>query len=370
MDINSPWLYPLIFLFACSFVGTFLWWHARTPASERRPAAAPTAPARAASPARPAVVDRPRSEAPLEPTTTSLPTYSWPMLLDTLAKRPHIGIAGPSRQGKSVLSMALTYLRAVDGHQLVILNSHARPNDYGGLPQVYDYPAINRVMKALLAELGRRKAAAATGADSFDPITVVLEEAPDVMSKVHGEDGSAAKPKVPVAQRFVGEMLRQAAKYRMHLILVTQTTLVKPLGIEGDSEALDNLLWIAIGDRALEKMKSPVVAPWPAAIEWNCQWFWCDREPAWMLSTRPIDTARLWRVPDSMGDAVGDSPLGTMGTSDESLIDEATLTDVILITKLILAGKSGNEIIDSLGGKRTRRLSQIRQVKQVLDLGA
>ncbi|WP_110513211.1 hypothetical protein [Herpetosiphon llansteffanensis] len=369
MDINSPWLYPLIFLFACSFVGTFLWWHARTPASERRPAAVPAA-SRSAGATRAVVVARPIVDEPVEPDVAHLPTYSWPMLLDTLAKRPHIGIAGPSRQGKSVLSMALTYLRALEGHQLVILNSHARPNDYGGLPQVYDYPAINRVMKALLAELGRRKAAAATGVETFDPITVVLEEAPDVMSKVHGEDGSAAKPKVPVAQRFVGEMLRQAAKYRMHLILVTQTTLVKPLGIEGDSEALDNLLWIAIGDRALEKMKSPLLAPWPAAIEWNCQWFWCDREPAWMLSTRPIDPRRLWQVPNSVVDSTGDSPLGTMGTSDESQIDDATLTDVILITKLVLAGKSGNEIIDSLGGKRTRRLTQIRQVKQVLDLGA
>lgn len=373
MDINSPWLYPTIFLFACSFVGTFLWWHARTPPTKRRPALS--------TPGQSSGQTKSSSLTPIAKSSTKgvvassiddQPSiYMWPALLELLGKRPHIGIAGPSRQGKSILSMALTYLRSIDDHQLVILNSHARPNDYGGLPQVQAYGAINHTMKMLLDELQARKEAASKGVLAFDPITIVLEEAPDVMSKLHGEDGSSAKPKVPIARRFVGEMLRQAAKYSMHLIVVTQTVQVAPLGIEGDSEALDNLLWVAIGDRAIDRMKqqgqqdSPL--SWPAAIEWNSKWFWCDREPAYALSLQPINQSALWQYPSTQGQKESNSRVGTEGTSETTVIEGTSIEDIVAITKLLLEQKSGNEIIDTLGGKRKRRQEQIRQIKQLIE---
>ncbi|MCA0352020.1 MAG: hypothetical protein LCH85_08480 [Chloroflexi bacterium] len=369
MDINSPWLYPTIFLFACSFVGTFLWWHARTPPAKRRPAL--SIPGQSSGQTKPVTVTpiaKSSTKGVVASSIDDQPSiYMWPALLELLGKRPHIGIAGPSRQGKSILSMALTYLRSIDGHQLVILNSHARPNDYGGLSQVQAYGEINHVMKILLEELQARKEAASKGVIEFDPITIVLEEAPDVMSKVHGEDGSSAKPKVPIARRFVGEMLRQAAKYRMHLIVVTQTTLVNPLGIEGDSEALDNLLWVAIGDRAVEKMKASSSLSWPAAVEWNSKWFWCDREPAYALSLQPINQSVVWQYPSTQEQKENNSSVGTEGTSETTAIEGTSIEDIVAITKLLLEQKSGNEIIDTLGGKRKRRQEQIRQIKQLIE---
>lgn len=310
------------------------------------------------------------SDASVPPEMPMTPTVlSWQQLLVELAKRPHIGIAAESQAGKSTLAMALMNLRAHAGHQLVILNPHASPTAYGGLSQIQSYNDIQNAMHALLGELESRKQQASAGVQQFQPVTIIVEETPDLLSRIASEDGTRTLPKVPIARRFIAEMLMQAAKYKMHVILLTQSTQAKPLGLEGQLDVLDNLLFVALGERAIEENAAAATMPRPAVLLARRQAFLADISPALALAGQPLLDDVVWRfsVPVAQVDDEPRSEPAEPPTENQSAEPmEQFIREILAMSQMVRNGDSGNKIIDSLGGNRGARLAQIRAVKAAL----
>lgn len=281
----------------------------------------------------------------------------WAEWTRVLATRPHVGIAAESQAGKSTLAMALLNERS-QTDQVIIFNPHQRPGDYGGLPQYRSYGEINAAMGVLLDELEERKERASQGDENYQAITVLLEESPDVLSKIADEEGKKFMPKVPLALRFVGEFVRQAAKYKMRLILLTQSTSAKPLGLEGQTDVLANLLWVSLGERAAEN-KDAARMERPAILEARGAAHLIDVGPAGELSKQPIKADRVYSLTlpaiEEAGPASSKTPM-------------PSAAELATIITALEAGQSGNDIIAALGGNRQQRQRQIAVVREALTI--
>ena len=294
------------------------------------------------------------------------PIWTFTQTLSALGTRPHIGIAAESQAGKSTLAAALLNLRVRAGHKVVVINPHQRPADYGGIPQHRTYEHISAAMLQLLALLDERKEAAASGDENYHPITIVIEEAPALASRLPSADGKLSTANVPIAPKFFATMLQEAAKYKMFIILLTQSTQVKALGIEGNSSILENLIWVALGERAVAENPAAADQPRPAVLLTRRQSFLCDIAHAADIASRPLsaDVVQRFAVPAVAAVPVSRSEPAELASENQTTEPAADIiSDLIRIIAMVSAGKTGNEIIDALGGNRSARLKQIAAVR-------
>jgi hypothetical protein len=90
-----------------------------------------------------------------------------------------------------------------------------------------DYNAISEALNQLQTLAGERRAQFQRGTRQFDPILVVIDEAPSVLRNTPG------------AIDTVADLARRGRKLAISIILLAQDTQAKTLGIEGQTKLLD-----------------------------------------------------------------------------------------------------------------------------------
>ncbi|RMG77593.1 MAG: hypothetical protein D6711_01145, partial [Chloroflexi bacterium] len=151
-----------------------------------------------------------------------------PVMLPPLASG-HVMIVGVTGDGKSMA------LREVIEHrqgEVVVLDPHYTPGAWGQVRVIgggRDFEAIQSYMEWMDEELSRRAGQRAGGQRHFHPLTVATEEMPAII-----ESGSGR------VRRTWRRWMREGRKFGLFMVVVTQSTRVRSLGIQGEGDLLEN----------------------------------------------------------------------------------------------------------------------------------
>lgn len=171
----------------------------------------------------------------------------------------HLLLVGETNSGKTVAAKAILSYRK--NELIYVLDPHATPTNWNGIRAIglgRNYNEISQVMESLLTVLERRYKLLATGKQTvFQPITIVCDEMPSIAHNCG-----------KTSQLFFGTLAREARKVNMRLIILTQSTRVRTIGIEREGDILENLTWIYLGNKARKYIPSNVPEiDYPLAIQ-------------------------------------------------------------------------------------------------------
>ncbi len=158
----------------------------------------------------------------------------------------HLMILGPTGFGKSTLTGYL--LDNLQG-STVVVDPHSTPNTWGNLPVVgmgRNYEEIEEFLGVLMREMDSRYERRMKGDSSYPIINIVVDEFPSVAKSIDSKK----------FKETVQALLCEARKVNMKLILLSQGKSVKTIGLEGQSELLENLTIIRGGSFAMAHAKS------------------------------------------------------------------------------------------------------------------
>ncbi len=219
--------------------------------------------------------------------TRPLALRDWLMIVnDQPDDAPHVLIVGPSGCGKTTLAQAVAAER---NGKVAILDPKWKPGKWGGAPAVPidddgGYSEIEQATQLLLAELNSRLVAMKGGQTNFEPLTIIAEELPTLVS----ECGSA-----PVLFKQMGRLGREL---RIRLIGLSQSERVRSLGIEGEGDAKNNYVIVRLGKTASTVLPALRTLPRPAAMEWHGDQHALDLSGVVELTAQPIPSSRWWQL--------------------------------------------------------------------------
>lgn len=160
----------------------------------------------------------------------------------------HVLVIGETTTGKS--GVLREVIKRREG-MVIVCDPHYRPGAWPanvkeivGVSSRYD--CVEDLMNWLGDELRRRIDRRAANDVDFHPITVAMDEQPDLNKKVAAE-----------ALDFWKDIVRQGAKYNLFVIMGSQSYLVKDMGLEGESSVLRNFGYtVLLGSFAIEKNRA------------------------------------------------------------------------------------------------------------------
>jgi hypothetical protein len=159
--------------------------------------------------------------------------------------KPHMLLLGETNSGKSTL---VKFLISHASAPSLVLDSHAAPDDWQNMNVIgmgRNYPAIGDEVDRLVKLMDTRYEARGKGQKQFEPLIVVLDEFPACVANL---------PKSFTENIML--LVREARKISIKLIVLSQGSEVKSLGIEGQGSIRECFAMIAIGKFATEKAKS------------------------------------------------------------------------------------------------------------------
>lgn len=165
-----------------------------------------------------------------------------PKLLDWADLRngdrfPHLALYGGTGDGKSyTANLLLRFL----GQPAIVVNPHHKPGDFPGYPVVGEgrrYADCAEFLKGLHKLMDDRYKQRAAGQEDYEAINVVLDEY------------NAIARAVPKAEReafakIMGDLIAEARKVRIRLIILAQSDRVKQWGFENMGDLLDSCHWL------------------------------------------------------------------------------------------------------------------------------
>lgn len=167
---------------------------------------------------------------------TQLPARAW---LDYVNAQPdtvpHVAVIGPSGAGKTTLTTALLSDRT---GQIVVIT--AKEGDHwGGLPYVgidldATYATANATFHALEAEIKQRLVAVKQSRMTADWMTIVVD------------DFSTLVKECPIAADVVKLTARLGRSLRVRLVMLSDSALVKAIGLEGEGETRGNFAFMRL----------------------------------------------------------------------------------------------------------------------------
>ena len=165
--------------------------------------------------------------------------------IKTALSKPHMMLLGETNSGKSTL---VKFLVSHASAPSLVLDSHAAPDDWQNMNVIgmgRNYPAIGQEVDLLVKLMDTRYEARGKGQKQFEPLIVVLDEFPACVANL---------PKSFTENIML--LVREARKISIKLIVLSQGSEVKSLGIEGQGSIRECFAMIAIGKFATEKAKS------------------------------------------------------------------------------------------------------------------
>lgn len=161
----------------------------------------------------------------------------------------HVLIVGVTGEGKTMA------LREIVGHragQVIVLDPHYTPGAWGSARVIgggRNFEAIQEYMAWMDGELSRRAQHRADGGRNFDTITVATEEMPSIIS-------GGGRNVVDIWQRW----MREGRKFNLYMVVVSQSTRVRTLGIEGEGDLLENFRHVLLLGKAAISQHTDLVA--------------------------------------------------------------------------------------------------------------
>ena len=190
----------------------------------------------------------PPQEAPEAP---GLAFFDWSDLAN-FDRITHILIAGGTGDGKSYLCKKL--MAHTPGRKLA-LDIHSGPNSWPEGVKVTgkgrNYRAVGDAIIALCSEMDKRYSQLALGVETWEPVSVAIDEFPGTIAALKDEDKDYAGEVLAAFKMLV----RESRKVRIRLLILTQGTEVKSLGLEGEGSVRDSLRWIRLGNFARKYAK-------------------------------------------------------------------------------------------------------------------
>lgn len=171
-------------------------------------------------------------------------------------KHGHVLVAGETGSGKTHAMQLLLASR----RDWAVIDPHSAGGDWGGA-RVYgagrNFDFIRDYMEEMDKMLRERYEARAMGRVDFEPLTVAVDEMPAIVDAL-GRD---------IAEIW-RRWLREGRKVCLFLMLSTQSTRVKTLGIEGEKDLLENFACVLVlGDLARQEYGGLVNGmEWPAVL--------------------------------------------------------------------------------------------------------
>ena len=165
----------------------------------------------------------------------------------------HLLLLGPTRSGKSTLARAVLAERARTD-KVIILDPHGRYNDWGGLPAIgdgRDFDRIEKTIYAIHAEFERRFK---PGEDMGQPLSVFIDETPALAAE--------RKHLIP----YITKWLREAAKAKIRVVVLSQGWEVRALGIEGEGSIRENFKTVKLGTFAIDELPEAEQHAYPAVL--------------------------------------------------------------------------------------------------------
>jgi hypothetical protein len=165
--------------------------------------------------------------------------------IKTALSKPHMLLLGETNSGKSTL---VKFLVSHASAPSLVLDSHAAPDDWQNMNVIgmgRNYPAIGDEVDRLVELMNNRYEARGKGQKQFEPLIVVLDEFPACVANL----GKSFTENIML-------LVREARKVSIKLIVLSQGSEVKSLGIEGQGSIRECFAMIAIGKFATEKAKS------------------------------------------------------------------------------------------------------------------
>lgn len=192
-----------------------------------------------------------RSRAPFWKNKITFGAYNWWFILlhkFYTGRSPHIMIVGETGAGKTSVARALMRDLSYLG-KIMVIDPHA--NHQWGIEAVGRgkiYEDINAALMHLKQTMDERYIEFALGkpTEDFEPLFIFLDETPCIAKNKITRDNW---------KEFFGEFVREARKVRMSLIVLSQTMLVKGLGIEGEGDIRDNFDYILLDTFARKALK-------------------------------------------------------------------------------------------------------------------
>lgn len=196
---------------------------------------------------------------------------------------PHLMVAGRTDSGKTTTVEAILARRVVKGDLVLVIDPHFQDGKWLGAYTVgggRDYAACYDTFDAARRLLDRRYTSynAGTRTEDFRRVTIVVDEVPAIIA--HGQMDKATYERWLLFATSLGS---EARKVRVSVVLVTQSQLVRDIGIS--SAMRDNYARIALGDTAADLLREdPMPArraallellrgrPYPAAMEYRNSW--------------------------------------------------------------------------------------------------
>lgn len=227
-----------------------------------------------------------RSVAPVNPQTppVNLPPFEtwWRRAVCDVV---HLMIVGETGSGKSTAATALLACRAqID--RVLILDPHARPGDWSGLPAIgrgRDYPAIDRALVQLEQEMTQRYQLAAEGKPYGAPLTIFIDEYPTIAANCPG------------AAKAFKALAREGRKVAMRLVVLTQDANVKTLGVEGEGPVRESFSRLLLGSFAVKALPADAIRQeFPAAFDFKGELLPVSTTALPAYGTVRVGLARMW----------------------------------------------------------------------------
>jgi hypothetical protein len=182
----------------------------------------------------------PRITAPEPLALTAGEPVARPSTLPALATG-HVLIAGETGSGKTTAMQAVLRRR----QNVVVLDPHDDQKTWGHAHVIGgggNFEAIKEYLAYMDDLLSERMAQRYAGQERFEQITIATDEMPALVAEIGREVYATFR-----------RHIRQSRKFDIELVVSTQSTRVKTLGIEGEGDLLENFRYVLVLGKLAER---------------------------------------------------------------------------------------------------------------------